>query len=959
MAFSIVKFVSRFPNLIDIAIKIPIVHRHLNRYLINKYANSAPARPRQLSLRADHTSWASLTDKTYTARHLPPNPTPQILPDIALIEDLWRRADGQEILSKDTSLLFAFFAQWFTDSFLRTDNDDPKRNNSNHEIDFCQLYGQTVLQTDILRSKVNGKLQSQLIDGQEYPPYLFDPDLTKPDQLVFSEPKFARLHAPKNLARNMQGFRPEHAKYMFATGLEHGNTQIGYTVLSVIFLREHNRICDELAASYPAWDDERLFDTARAIMTVLLLNIILGEYVAQVGIVKFPFKAEPGWPETQKWYRSNWINLEFSLLYRWHSMVPDAFVVDGKQLTSDDYRRNPALIHQLGVAAIVAGASSQTAGKIGMGNTHDIFFEKMGVKGRSIQGATLAIARQFGLQSMNSYRKYFGLDPIRKIEDFVDDPVLAKRLAQLYDHPDDIEWIVGVFAEKHGAREMMGDLMVRMVAHDAFTHALTNPLLSQHIYGPETFSDQGLEIINQTKSLRDIVARNVADPSKVVASFQSWKPVPGARKFAWVAWIIETADFLFVGGWQGHFNRRKSQLSSTVFRNHALRSSTVILDVIGCEVFTHWDGRLVKEPRFGPASVPQSLTGHVTPTVFENGDRHAAYKTVYAQIIAARQPMLASTFKRVFARHAAQWTAAERINFAPSIEPLCMDFLFEWLFDIAVPASDLTKVYNGIFGHMPRKFARLNPFSKLHKSQRILSDLKPQIMAAPLFKEWAGFAQKAGIPDADELAEQLMFMIGMNGYLGLQSLFKSLVGEMSQTLQQTDDLRAAFSKDGLRAAAPFVAETLRLHPPVFFVYGVAAKAFMLKSSSGHFPIAKGEQLMGVVPFVQRDPVIFKNPEAFDPTRKSTDASQAAMIWSHSRQDDPVTQDDHGCVGKDVALQCAALFLQGLVTDYDWRLVRPASWPKRGYPLNIAAPKGQLETRYFKRAATSADNDPIS
>jgi len=288
---------------------------------------------------------------------LPPPAAPPDLPDVDLIENLWRRS-GPEIAAKDTSILFAFFAQWFTDSFLRTDADNPARNNSNHEIDFCQLYGQTEEQTRILRLMQGGKLRSQIIDGQEYPPYLFDPAKTKPDDPVFASDDFAKLHSPANLARNMVGFDPARAKYMFATGLEHGNTQIGYTVLSVVFLREHNRICDALAADHPDWDDTRLFDTARAIMTVLLLNIILREYVAQVGVVKFPFEAEVGWAETQNWYRSNWINLEFSLLYRWHSMVPDTFKVGSRELSAADYRRHPQLIHELGVEAILTSASA-------------------------------------------------------------------------------------------------------------------------------------------------------------------------------------------------------------------------------------------------------------------------------------------------------------------------------------------------------------------------------------------------------------------------------------------------------------------------------------------------------------------------------------------------------------------------------------------------------------------------
>ena len=60
--------------------------------------------------------------------------------------------------------MFMFFAQWFTDSFLRTSNDDPtgRKNTSNHEIDLCQIYGLDADKTAMLRSHDGGRLKSQL-----------------------------------------------------------------------------------------------------------------------------------------------------------------------------------------------------------------------------------------------------------------------------------------------------------------------------------------------------------------------------------------------------------------------------------------------------------------------------------------------------------------------------------------------------------------------------------------------------------------------------------------------------------------------------------------------------------------------------------------------------------------------------------------------------------------------------
>ena len=76
-------------------------------------------------------------------------------------------------------MLFAYFAQWFTDGFLRGDINvprDPRKNTSNHEIDINQLYGLDEETAALLRTHEGGLLKSQLINGGEFPPHLCTED---------------------------------------------------------------------------------------------------------------------------------------------------------------------------------------------------------------------------------------------------------------------------------------------------------------------------------------------------------------------------------------------------------------------------------------------------------------------------------------------------------------------------------------------------------------------------------------------------------------------------------------------------------------------------------------------------------------------------------------------------------------------------------------------------------------
>jgi len=124
---------------------------------------------------SDYTSWKGLVDRTYTGRHLPAvDPSAQAhLPSEEDVNALFLR--DVEVKSTDTSVMFVFFAQWFTDSFLRTDHSDMRKNTSNHEIDLCQIYGLKEDKTTMLRSHQGGRLRSQVIDGAEYPEFLFQP----------------------------------------------------------------------------------------------------------------------------------------------------------------------------------------------------------------------------------------------------------------------------------------------------------------------------------------------------------------------------------------------------------------------------------------------------------------------------------------------------------------------------------------------------------------------------------------------------------------------------------------------------------------------------------------------------------------------------------------------------------------------------------------------------------------
>jgi prostaglandin-endoperoxide synthase 2 len=495
----------------------------VSRLVINQFGYSTTLRPRALSLLSDYTSWQSLTDRTFSGRHLPPA-TPETmaaLPPEADVVALYRRED--EVRSTDTSVMFMFFAQWFTDSFLRTDPTDYRKNESNHEIDLCQIYGINAAKTNLLRSHEGGRLKSQVIDGEEYPVFLFKPRAAG-DPIVF-KPEFAALFDEQFITDVILRSAPEEQKdTFFAVGLEHGNSTIGNTVMNVVWLREHNRLAGILAEENPSWDDDRLFETARNIAIVLLLKLVVEEYITHIGPFDFPLEVVPLIADEERWNRTNWCAIEFNLLYRWHPLVPDTIGTGPAQLASTDFRNNNPLVLSQGIEALMTLCSDEFAGKIGLQNTPAFLVDSSSAGWPSVEEVTIALMRKARLRSYNDYRAAYGLKRLTRFDELTSDTELQERLAALYGDIDNVEWYVGIFAEEYPDYMIMGELLTYMVANDAFTQALTNPLLARNVFNEATFSEFGMKTIKETRSLQEIVARNSSAPDSVRVSFSCGQP---------------------------------------------------------------------------------------------------------------------------------------------------------------------------------------------------------------------------------------------------------------------------------------------------------------------------------------------------------------------------------------------------------------------------------------------------
>lgn len=493
--------------------RIPGFAKTANRIASNKLSSATTPRPHSHSLwspldkagspPSEYLTWHTLTDKNYFDLHLAPADDSFIngLPSNEKTDDfpfgevtaLFERKHGME--EGRSSVFFMFFAQWFTDGFFRSSHIDFRKTTSNHNIDLAEIYGANEETALILRSGEGGKLRSQQINGEEYPDYLGKLDANGVWQVKDHYKNLPYIADKKWMKAIFGELSDEQKANLFATGLERGNFTVGHMVMSTLFLREHNNICDALASRNPAWDDDRLFHTARIINTVILMKLVIEDYVNHIAGLDI-LLMDTSFAEKKNWYRTPWIAAEFNLLYRWHGLVPDSFKIADRD---ESFVSNFALLTKEGLSNLLEAATKQVTGQVSLDNVPAFLMPA--------EQAMIDKGRDWRLRSFNDYRVQFGLSRLHSFDQLTDNGDLKKRLKELYGDIDKLEFTVGLFAEE-GSLSLTGELQTAMVAYDALTQIYTNPLLARENFSDEHFTAYGMERINSTESFQDLANRN-------------------------------------------------------------------------------------------------------------------------------------------------------------------------------------------------------------------------------------------------------------------------------------------------------------------------------------------------------------------------------------------------------------------------------------------------------------------
>ncbi|TWT42548.1 peroxidase family protein [Botrimarina hoheduenensis] len=261
------------------------------------------------------------------------------------------------------------------------------------------------------------------------------------------------------------------ATTLFVAGDIRANEQTGLTAMHTLFVREHNRVAGQLSALHAgdtAWDDERLYQSARAIVGAQVQAITYNEFLPALMGVYAPTSG--GYSYSAGVDAS--IATEFSAAFfrLGHSMLNEQLLlVDtaGQQtgaLTLVESFFNPQLVIDSPeiIDKTLMGLMAQQANELDtqlIDGVRNFLFAPSGGVGTDLASLNIQRGRDHGLPDYNTLRVAYGLSPAATFADITSDAAVQASLALLYGDVDNIDPWVGALAEEQLAGASVGELM--------------------------------------------------------------------------------------------------------------------------------------------------------------------------------------------------------------------------------------------------------------------------------------------------------------------------------------------------------------------------------------------------------------------------------------------------------------------------------------------------------------------
>ncbi|MFG0243073.1 MAG: peroxidase family protein [Phycisphaerales bacterium JB054] len=312
---------------------------------------------------------------------------------------------------------------------------------------------------------------------------------------------------------NVNGFdnAPSSADPSFFLGGDiRANEQVGLTAMHTVFVREHNRLADEIALEHPELSGDEIFEYARAIVAAEMQAITYREFLPRL-LGRNALPAYRGYrPEVNAGIANEFATAAYRV---GHTMLSTELLrldANGNEIAAGNLDLassffNPSVVIEDGIEPLLRGLASQSAQKVDayvVDDLRNFLFGPPGSGGFDLVSLNIQRGRDHGLPSYNDVRYVYGLPRVQSFAEFNTDPEVRDRLAAAYASPDDVDAWVGLLAESNYRDAFVGETLFR-VLRDQFLRLRDGDRFWYQAYLPD-------ELVREVEAstLAEIIRRN-------------------------------------------------------------------------------------------------------------------------------------------------------------------------------------------------------------------------------------------------------------------------------------------------------------------------------------------------------------------------------------------------------------------------------------------------------------------
>jgi hypothetical protein len=365
-------------------------------------------------------------------------------------------------------------------------------------------------------------------------------------QIYGRDPAFAdaiRSGEHGKLRIDEHGLIPEDIeKHVDLTGVA-GNFWVGLALLHSLFMREHNDICERLHQAHPELSDDELFDKARLVVAALMAKIHTVDWTPAI----------IAHPTTITALHTNWWGLEgerldkligrrtknevirgipgsptalhgvpyalteeFVAVYRMHPLIPDDYAfrsLEGDRLLHEYTLPDIEVLHvrerltEMSMADALYSFGIANPGAITLHN-YPRFLQSFRRADGLIDLASIDVlrVRERGVPRYNEFRRLLHLNTYDSFEQMADTPEHAADLARVYSDPEEVDTMIGMYAEPKPRGFGFSDTAFRIFILMASRRLEADRFFTRD-YRPEVYTKEGIDWV-ENNTMRSLLLRH-------------------------------------------------------------------------------------------------------------------------------------------------------------------------------------------------------------------------------------------------------------------------------------------------------------------------------------------------------------------------------------------------------------------------------------------------------------------